>query len=168
MAAVQQTYDYNFGMFEVPVYSRGNTAAAAAPVRKPKERAPLKAVPKKTSREKKLESNRALTNSAIILIFAVLILGVLCLQISAGAKSYEASRKIAAVEAEIEMARSENVRLNSQKNSVMSIGKIDEYATQILGMTKVESYQVEYIDLSEGDGVIYSSGGTFLGIFTQE
>lgn len=168
MAAVQQNYDYNFDMFDVPVRSRGNTAAAAAPARKTRERAPLKAVPKKTNKKQRQESQRALTNSAIILIFAVLILGVLCLQISAGAKNYEASRKIAAVEAQIEAAKSENVRLNSEKNSVMSIGKIDEYATNVLGMTKVENYQVEYIDLSEEDGVLFSSGGSFLDLFSHK
>ena len=63
----------------------------------------------------------------------------------------------------IEAEKSENVRLNSQLNGITSIGNIDDYATRVLGMAKVESYQVEYIDLGQDGGVLYSSGGGLFG-----
>ena len=95
------------------------------------------------------------------------MLAVLCLQISAGAKRYELSREIAQIESEIKVAKSENVRLTAVLSGYTSIGKIDDYAENILGMKKLEGYQVEYIDLSEDDGVIYSAGsGGLLNVFS--
>ena len=166
MAAVKQEYDYNFDMFDVP--ARARTAASAAPARKARPQAPLKVVQnKKTVAQQKKESRSAATNSLMILIFAAVIMALLCLQINAGAKSYEISRKISAVESEIQAAKSENVRLNAELNSITSIGNIDDYATHVLGMSKIESYQVEYIDLSQDDGVIFYSGGGILSIFSN-
>ena len=170
MAAVKQEYDYNFAMFDTPMRAvRANTArAGAAPVRREREtRQPLKVVPKKSKAQRRSEARRAAVNMLIILVFAAATLGMLCLQINAGARSYEISRQIASVERQIEAAKSENVRLNSQLNGITSIGNIDDYATKVLGMSKVESYQVEYIDLGQDDGVLYSSGGGFLGIFSN-
>ena len=60
------------------------------------------------------------------------------------------------MESEIEVAKSENVRLNAELNGKISITKIDAYAVDVLGMTKIENYQVECIDLSKGDKVLYS------------
>ncbi len=167
MAAVNPRSEYDFDMFVTHARSRSAAAAGnAAPQRRPAEPAPdLKVVPKKTERQVRAADRKSVVNAAIILFFAAAVLGLLCLQISAGARSYEISRQIAAVEQEIEVAKSENVRLNSELNGITGIGKIDDYATRVLGMTKVESYQVEYIDLSQDDGVIYASNGGFLSIF---
>ena len=93
-----------------------------------------------------------------MLAFVAVVFGVICCQISAGAERYELIRKIDAVEAEIEIAKSENVRLNAELNSKMNITKIDAYAVDVLGMTKVESYQVECVDLTKGDRVLFSDG----------
>lgn len=157
------TTGYDFEKFEST--SPRARAGEAAPQRKQPKQEPLKKVEKKNSQQKKRESRKAAYNSAFILFFAAVMLGVLCLQISAGAKRYELSRQIASIEAKIEIAKSENVRLSSELNSITSIGKIDDYATKILGMSKIESYQVEYIELSDGDRVIYSSDRGLLNIF---
>ena len=164
MAAVQQKNDYNFDMFDVQTRVHGN----AAPVRKPREEAPLKVVPnKKNQKRTRKEAQTALANSMLIIVFAVALLAMLCMHINAGVKSYEISREIAQVREDIEAAKSENVRLNAQLNSFTSIGNVDDYATRVLGMSKIEGYQVEYIDLSQDDGVIYYSGGGLLGIFSR-
>ena len=92
-----------------------------------------------------------------MLAFVAVVFGVICCQISAGAERYELIRQIAAVESEIEVAKSENVRLNAELNSKTNITKIDSYAVDVLGMVKVESYQVECIDLTTGDKVLYSN-----------
>ncbi len=163
MAAVKQEYDYNFDMFEnsVRAVRAGNTAPA--PVRKPRETAPLKLVPKKSREQRQSEERSARRNSVFILVFAALFLGIFCLQINTGARNYEISRQISSVRSAIEAEKSENVRLNSQLNGITSIGNIDDYATRVLGMAKVESYQVEYIDLGRDGGVLYSSGGGMFG-----
>ena len=164
MAAVQQKNDYNFDMFDERTYARAN----AAPQRKQETKEPLKVVPeKRTATQKKRETRSATLNSLLIMIFAAAIMAMLCLQINAGAKSYEISRQIASVEADIEAAKSENVRLNAQLNSFTSIGNVDDYATRVLGMSKIEGYQVEYIDLSQDGGVLYHTGGGLIDLFTK-
>ena len=152
---------YAFELFE----SRAATARAygahgnAAPKRKeePQYKPVLKKVKPKSAEQKKIEERASRMRIVFMLVFVAVVFGVVCCQISAGAERYELIRKIDAVEADIEIAKSENVRLNAELNSKMSIAKIDSYAVDVLGMTKVESYQVECIDLSKGDRVLYSN-----------
>ena len=152
---------YAFELFE----SRTATARAygaqgsAAPKRReePQHKPVLKKIKPKSAAQKKIEERAGRLRIACMLVFVALVFGVVCCQISAGAERYELIRKIDAVEAEIEIAKSENVRLNAELNSKMSIARIDAYAVDVLGMTKVESYQVECIDLSKGDRVLYSN-----------
>lgn len=166
MAAVNDARSYDFEMFEARAYVR-NTGVSAAPKRTEKEDVPLRKISPDTSRRQRRQAVKTLRTGVTITLVAAIMLGVLCLQISAGAKRYELSRQISRIENEISIAKSENVRLSAQLSGYTSIGKIDDYATKILGMTKLESYQVEYIDLSEDDGVIYtSSSGGLLSIFS--
>ena len=100
----------------------------------------------------------AFFRAAVIMTFAGAMLFVLCLQISVGARQYELARAIAATEAQLREAKSENVRLNAELNGITGIDKICAYATEKLGMVKAESYQVECIDLSGGDAVLFAGG----------
>ena len=68
--------------------------------------------------------------------------------------------EIATVQGQIEIAESENVRLNAELSSLMSSDKIENYAENVLGMVKAESYQISYIDLSQGDEVVVSGDKT--------
>ena len=73
-------------------------------------------------------------------------------------KRFRVSQAGNIAEAALEIQQSENIRLNSALNGITGITVIDTYATDVLGMTKVENYQIECIDLSEGDAVLYTSG----------
>ena len=126
-----------------------------APLRQPK---PLRKVPKKTNKQIRSERRVAFFRAALIMTFAGAMLFVLCLQISVGARQYELARAIAATEAQLREAKSENVRLNAELNGITGIDKICAYATEKLGMVKAESYQVECIDLSGGDAVLFAGG----------
>ncbi|MBO5896925.1 MAG: hypothetical protein J6Q83_06470 [Clostridia bacterium] len=68
--------------------------------------------------------------------------------------------EIAGVQREIEIAEGENVRLNAELSSMISSDKIENYAENVLGMVKAESYQISYIDLSEGDEIVVSGDKT--------
>ncbi|MBQ7687594.1 MAG: hypothetical protein IJT27_00105 [Clostridia bacterium] len=154
---------YAFDMFET---ANVNTAPKrqASPQKAPQ----LKKVPGKTKKQVRREQNSAFFRSVAVLLFACVALGVICLQISAGAKRYELARQIAAVEQELQIAQSENVRLHAELNSVTSIDKICAYASDELGMVKAENYQIECIDLSEGDSVLYAGKTGFLSIFSDQ
>ena len=68
--------------------------------------------------------------------------------------------EISTVQSEIDIAKGENVRLNAELSSMVATDKIEDYAVNVLGMVKAESYQINYIDLSEGDEVVVSGDKT--------
>ena len=52
------------------------------------------------------------------------------------------------------------MRLSMKRYSMISLEHVEEYAENTLGMTKVEGYQMEYIDLSGSDKVVLSGDKT--------
>lgn len=68
--------------------------------------------------------------------------------------------EIATVQDDIKIATCENVRLKAELSSMISSDKIENYAENELGMVKAESYQISYIDLSEGDKIVLSGDKT--------
>lgn len=142
---------YDFEAFEIH--------SSAAPKIKEKEnkRGNLKKVAPKTKEQLRAEELYGLKKSAALLCFVLVVFGIISMQVAAGAKNYELMRDIQRVEAQLEIANSENIRLNSALNGITGITIIDTYATDVLGMTKVENYQIECVDLSGGDTVLYSS-----------
>ncbi len=69
-------------------------------------------------------------------------------------------KQIASVESKIDIQEGESVRLNAELSSKISSDKIESYAENVLGMVKAESYQISYIDLSEGDEIVVSGDRT--------
>ena len=69
-------------------------------------------------------------------------------------------KQIASVESKIDIQEGEAVRLNAELSSKISSDKIESYAENVLGMVKAESYQISYIDLSEGDEIVVSGDRT--------
>mgnify|MGYP003547121617 CR=1 FL=1 len=157
MAAYHDNSAYAFDMFETRerVVPRNNTRTAAAPdVRK--EPAVLKKVPERSERYKRNLEISATKTMVMMLTLALFSFSMICMHVTAGAQRYELTKQIESVEKDLAAARSEQVRLNAELNSLTSITKIDSFATGILGMTKLENYQVEYVDLSDGDRVLFS------------
>lgn len=157
MAAAEALDEYYFEKFENVSASYGNTAPeydddyyeVAEPVIKPYK------VPGGRRRGTGIGSN----NGRIALAVAVIIMtcAVICADLSGWAKGYELSREIARVEESIVAAEGEKVRLNNELDSKTNIAKVEDYAENVLGMILVENYQVEYIDLSQGDKIINSA-----------
>ncbi len=58
----------------------------------------------------------------------------------------------------IKEAKSENTRLVMQLNSAVSLDKVDEYAVSVLGMHKLERYQIHYFGNTDGDEVVVAGG----------
>ena len=48
-----------------------------------------------------------------------------------------------------------------QLNSSVSREKVDEYAVSVLGMQKVERYQIHYFENRDGDKVVMADGELF-------
>lgn len=80
---------------------------------------------------------------------AVVCLVMIFLVINSFAVKNELTRELASEEIKIANAHSEYVSLQSQLDAMVSISMIDEYAVNELGMTKVKSNQIQYMDVSE-------------------
>ena len=65
------------------------------------------------------------------------------------AKAYELNNEISQIEKNLTIAQSENTRLNSELDSLVSVSMIDQYAVEKLGMSKMKSNQIKYIDVSQ-------------------
>lgn len=93
-------------------------------------------------------SRIAALRAGVIAIAALLILGSL---IYSRVMLTNYQSELADQRTALKAAQSENIRLQMQFNSLMSMDKIEEYAQTKLGMVKRESYQVRYFDMSEDD-----------------
>lgn len=94
--------------------------------------------------------------------FAAVSLTCIAFMLLARAQSDELTREIAKMENDIKIAQSENVRLDTAMNSLISMDKVESYAEDVLGMVKAENYQITYIDMSKGDRIVLSGGKSAL------
>lgn len=65
-------------------------------------------------------------------------------------------REITTVDSKISEAKSEQVRLQTQLDSMISLDKVEDYAVNVLGMVKLENYKITYFNVCDGDQVVFS------------
>lgn len=70
----------------------------------------------------------------------------------------ELNQQITQRRAELETSRSEYVQLQTRIDSSLSTATVEEYARNVLGMSKATNQQKEYISLCEGDCAEILSG----------
>ncbi len=109
-----------------------------------------------TRAETMAETKQALKIFAVILVMFSLFVGVL----SARLNVYELKALANEKEILLDEAKSENIRLNMALNALMSREKVEDYAVNVLGMQKIERYQIYYFDDRDGDKVVVSGGDT--------
>lgn len=109
---------------------------------------------KRKEREKALSVMRLMRWGMAIFV-AVTLLSMI--YIGFQVKNDALMREIAYIEEQIEIQESETTRLEMELARKFSPEEIEKYAKDH-GMIKAESYQITYIDLSEGDKVIVSGG----------
>ncbi|MCQ2460695.1 MAG: hypothetical protein MJ115_00930 [Clostridia bacterium] len=137
--------------------------SSAAPARRniPNTRprtAPKPQVLQKTKRQLRAEEFRSTKKATKALIVCSIFFFLIALQIYSQVQVDELDRQLDSINQQIEVVESENTRLNMELDSIISLDKVDDYAQNVLGMVKVENYQVSYIDLSGGDAITQSGG----------
>ncbi len=167
MAGYQRAEAYDFATFEPRDGSAVRKPNAAQPVGEPVRRRNtnpnLKLVkPIEKTPEKQLAS-LSFKKVTAVLVCCFMMFGLIALFINNSVKSTELMNSINAMETTIANAQSENVRLSSAIDSMFSIANVETYATGVLGMTKMENYQIQYIDLSSEDQVLYAGESSALG-----
>ena len=120
-----------------------NTAPRRAPRREPEQRPKPKIV-------KRPAPTAAQLSALVLVLFAARLYG--------SARLDEVNHQVADLEDQLSIVTSENTRLNMELKSKVSLERVDEYATNVLGMVKQGSYQIEYVDLSAADGVVVANG----------
>ncbi len=145
-------YDYKVNMFD-----EGTSAPKAVPQKKakPAQRLHLVEETREVRRERAQILEKRNTMSAIMVITVALILtAIVSSFIYLGASINAYDHKIASVQAELDIAQSQNVILNLKKSSVVSFDSVRETAEK-LGMIQRDRYQVTYFDLAQEDyGVV--------------
>ena len=170
MAAYRSSAAYDLSLFEPQVIEQPKKAQKTTKTAKPV----TKAVPKVQKKiataveangvrqtvERKATSVKVgkLTKQLILscVVGCLCFLGLLIME----SKINALDRQIASVETQIDIQEGEAVRLNAELSSKISSDKIENYAENVLGMVKAESYQISYIDLSEGDEIVVSGDKT--------
>ena len=158
---------YNFSMFDSLDY--GTSAPKLEPVYEP-ETAPEKKKTAKTAKKNKASVSRnaqkkaaiaSYVSGAKILLSVFSIAFVLGIALFLNVKMDETATRINAVQSEINIEKSENVRLESALEGMVSIDKVEDYAENTLGMVKLENYRITYFDSDESNNVVISGGKSY-------
>ncbi|MBQ9516519.1 MAG: hypothetical protein IJR60_00385 [Eubacterium sp.] len=139
--------NYLIDSFDV---TRGSHAPKLRPQEEPSQ-------PLKLRQNKKLKSKSVLRKEERISVakaikvaaVAVLCLGMICMVLHSMALKNELTKEISAKQTAIANAQSDYISLQSQLNSAVSMKTIDKVAVEKLGMTKMNSNQIQYMDVDE-------------------
>lgn len=126
--------------------------SSAAPAYKPniKKDIKVKEQVKWKNRNQLVKEQRLGFKKALILaVTAVLSLAMLFSVLHTYAKKNELTHEISNLETQLAIAESESTRINSELDALVSVSMIDKYAVEELGMSKVQSNQIVYVDVSQ-------------------
>lgn len=126
--------------------------SSAAPAYKPQTQRELKVREnnKRKSRSQLLaEQKLGLKRAVVIAVTALLSIAMLYSVLHTYAKKNELTHEISNLETQLAIAESENTRIKSELDSLVSMSMIDRYAVDELGMSKVQSNQIVYVNVSE-------------------
>lgn len=115
---------------------------------------------KQSVAEARREMHAGARQAAKIMVIALCLLSMFAMLLYGRLRVDELTREVNSVSSKLTDAQAENVQLNMQLDAMISLEKVEDYAKNDLGMTKVEGYQIEYIDLSGADTVTVSGSKT--------
>lgn len=144
-------------MYDLDMFDEGTSAPQRVPVKKtkPKERLHLVEETHEVRRERlHFQEKRNFLSSLFIISVALVLTTIVGSFVYLGAYINDYDHKIAAVQEELDIAKSQNVILNIKKDSMVSFDSVRETAED-LGMIQRDRYQVTYFELSQEDyGVV--------------
>lgn len=128
------------------------TRSSAAPAYKPDTKRDFKVRgnSKRKSHSQLLQEQRmGLRKAVVIGVTSLLTIAMFFSVLSTNAKKNELTHEISNLETQLAIAESENTRINSELDALVSMSMIDKYAVEELGMSKVQSNQIVYVNVSE-------------------
>ncbi len=151
-------YAYNYNRNAKIVSYNGSAAPKVKPAPQKKPQLELVKKTRLTAQQVRQQTAAETRKTIKVMCVAMAILMFMALAIYSRLKLDEINREISSVEKKIELAQSDAVKLNNELNAIVSINNVEEYATNELGMTKIQDYQVYYIDMSSDDYVAVVNG----------
>lgn len=158
MAQYNGYKSYNIEQFEPRVASTSNAAPKMKPAPQKRPQLELVKKPKPSAAQVRQEAQASARQARKIFAIAVTILMFMAMVIYSRVQLDEINRDINSVEYSIELAQSDTIKLNNALSSMVSINNVEDYAANVLGMVKVQDYQVVYVDLSASDSVVVANG----------
>ncbi|HIZ20295.1 MAG TPA: hypothetical protein H9674_05480 [Firmicutes bacterium] len=113
----------------------------------------LKPNKKMLKAQRKKAKIQAVLNTAATLSVAAITVTVLGLMLASRVRMTELDTVINAREERLVELQSEEARLTDELGRMVSTESVENYAQNTLGMQKMESYQIEYIQVGSGDKV---------------
>lgn len=113
---------------------------------------------KQKNPRKKPDINMSNTETKSGSVFSIIVVSALAV-VMFGTVIYSFDRrntmynKVSALNNELNIAEAENVRLQSELDSKMSAKNVEDYAENVLGMQKIDSSQIQYIEIQTDDVV---------------
>lgn len=157
MAVYMGSEAYDFSLFEPQIIEQPRISPKTkSPQQKQKNNTAVKVKGMNQTVERKSASVAVNPVAVKIAFFAVVCCICFVVLLVMNSQSNALAKQISSIENKIDIAQGETVRLNAELNSKISNDKIEAYAEDVLGMVKAESYQISYIDLSDGDEVVVS------------
>lgn len=95
-------------------------------------------------------------NTMATLLVASSVIAIMGLMITSRVKLTEMDSMISQRQQQLVVLQSENTRLTDELASKTSTKNVDDYASNTLGMQKVEPSQIEYIQAASGDKTVLS------------
>lgn len=93
-------------------------------------------------------------STALCVVMAITITAMMMLS---RVELNELTTKISAANKQLDQLKNDNVRLSLQAESKISLNTVEEYAKSVLGMKKLQRYQIEYVNLTDSDKVEIAS-----------
>lgn len=100
---------------------------------------------------KKIPPKRGSASKVFLLAFSVF--SICFVVISGKVETSKIYRQISSAERNLESVQSENVRLQSELESKMTLKNVEEYAVKVLGLQKLNNTQIEYVETQTDDVV---------------
>jgi cell division protein FtsL len=115
--------------------------------------------PQQQAKTVKLKNKRAFKTALNVLSIAVMVSMIIGI-VYTNSQITEITTDISTVQKEITELESEKAYLDFTLESRMSLNEIEDYAVNVLGMVKMDSTQVEYIEI-ESENMVEFSGENF-------
>ena len=144
-------------VFDLDLFDEGTSAPKPIPQKKekPRERIRILEDTPQVKRERShIQERRNLRSTLAIISIALVLATVAGSFIYLGAYINNYDHKIAEVQAELDIAESQNIILNIKKDSMVSFDSVRQSAEE-KGMIQRDRYQVTYFELTQEDyGVV--------------